>query len=143
MNGVDIIAAERRRQVEAEGWTLEHDDEHGSGELALAGGCYAIMAGMSDGMRDDMRKDRGVPPSPPWPWDREWWKPGADNGIESRIRELAKAGALCAAEIDRLKRVAAASGPDFGDGCDHEGFPGGCERMGHTAETCPRKEGAQ
>lgn len=30
-------------------------------------------------------------------------------------------------------------GPDFEDGCDHEGFPGGCERFGHTVETCPDK----
>lgn len=30
-------------------------------------------------------------------------------------------------------------GPDFSDGHDHEGFPGGCERFGHTAETCPEK----
>jgi hypothetical protein len=27
-------------------------------------------------------------------------------------------------------------GPDFEDGCDHEGFVGGCERFGHTVETC-------
>jgi hypothetical protein len=36
-----------------------------------------------------------------WPWDESWWKPG------DRIRELAKAGALIAAEIDRLNRIAA------------------------------------
>src|SRR5687768_11773176 len=33
----------------------------------------------------------------------------------------------------------AQSGPDFEDGCDHEGFTGGCERMGHSKETCPHK----
>lgn len=31
------------------------------------------------------------------------------------------------------------AGPDFGDGCDHEGFPGGCERFGHSPATCPTK----
>lgn len=30
-------------------------------------------------------------------------------------------------------------GPEFGDGCDHEGFKGGCERFGHTPGTCPDK----
>lgn len=30
-------------------------------------------------------------------------------------------------------------GPEFSDGCDHEGFPGGCERFGHTVETCSDK----
>jgi len=29
MNGIERIAAERERQVEAEGWTPEHDDEAG------------------------------------------------------------------------------------------------------------------
>lgn len=33
-----------------------------------------------------------------WPWSDEKWNPEPDN----RIRELAKAGALIAAEIDRL-----------------------------------------
>jgi hypothetical protein len=28
-------------------------------------------------------------------------------------------------------------GPDASDGCDKEGFPGGCERAGHTPENCP------
>jgi len=30
------VLAERRRQIEAEGWTPEHDDEHDAGALALA-----------------------------------------------------------------------------------------------------------
>lgn len=33
--------------------------------------------------------------------------------------------------------LAANDGPDVSDGHDHEGFPGGCERFGHTADTCP------
>lgn len=36
-----------------------------------------------------------------WPWDKSWWKPTPDD----RIRELIKAGALIAAEIDRLQRL--------------------------------------
>jgi hypothetical protein len=35
-----------------------------------------------------------------WPWDRAWWKPSPNN----RIRDMEKAGALIAAEIDRLQR---------------------------------------
>lgn len=96
MNGVEMIAAERQRQVEQEGWTASHDDTHGGGELAQAAACYAWP-----------------PPRPPsvktaYPenWD---WKPVAHdlgNGYkpEDRIRELVKAGALIAAEIDRLGR---------------------------------------
>lgn len=34
-----------------------------------------------------------------WPWDASWWKPSPDP-----IANLVKAGALIAAEIDRLQR---------------------------------------
>jgi len=34
-----------------------------------------------------------------WPWGKEWWKPS------DRRRDLVKAGALIAAEIDRLDRA--------------------------------------
>jgi hypothetical protein len=88
--GAALIAAERRRQVDEEGWTPEHDDEHINGELTSAARCYSIVY---------------TPKSPPpfggyawWPWEQRWWKPG------NRIENLVKAGALIAAEIDRLKR---------------------------------------
>lgn len=35
------VLAERRRQIETEGWTPEHDDRHNAGEMALAASCYA------------------------------------------------------------------------------------------------------
>ena len=38
------VLAERARQIAAEGWTPEHDDEHDGGELARAGAAYALMA---------------------------------------------------------------------------------------------------
>lgn len=39
-----MIAAERRRQVDAEGWTPEHDDEHEICELAMAAVAYSVAA---------------------------------------------------------------------------------------------------
>lgn len=85
--GIELIAAERERQITAEGWTPEHDDAHKEGELAQAALCYIESAlGIVD--EDD------VPLS--WPWDKSWWKPSD--------RDLEKAGALIAAEIDRLSR---------------------------------------
>jgi len=43
-----------------------------------------------------------------FPWDKSWWKPLDTNPnqmtVEDRIRHLEKAGALLAAEIDRLLR---------------------------------------
>ncbi len=38
------VLAERRRQVQVEGWTPAHDDEHGNGEMAVAASCYALHA---------------------------------------------------------------------------------------------------
>lgn len=90
MTGAEMIAAERRRQIEGEGWTAEHDDEHGDGELARAAVCYAL-AGV--GAASDV-----VPEA--WPWDDFWWNPSPDG-----IVSLTKAGALIAAEIDRLQRA--------------------------------------
>jgi hypothetical protein len=99
--GVDLIAIERRRQMTAEGWTSEHDDQHDDGSLANAAAVYA--------MRPDCRML--APPSynPGLPWSIKyalwpmWWnfKPTPRD----RIRELVKAGALVAAEIDRLQRL--------------------------------------
>ena len=36
---IDEIREERVRQIEKEGWTLEHDDSHTEGEMALAAAC--------------------------------------------------------------------------------------------------------
>lgn len=77
------VAAERRRQIEAEGWTPEHDDQHDSGEMASAAVCYVI--GRGNGWW--------------WPWHDAWWKP------KDRRRNLVKAGALILAEIERLDRA--------------------------------------
>lgn len=101
MSGIEDIAAERQRQIEAEGWTAEHDDKHDSGELAEAAACYARgSTGINYierlGMRGHVQSRRVV-----WPWDLSWWKP------TDRRRDLVKAGALIVAEIDRLDRAAA------------------------------------
>jgi len=102
MNGIELIAAERNRQIEVEGWTAEHDDEHGGGELAMAAASYCV----AEDMRKEYRDIDSGPPASMWPWDEEWWKPTPDD----RIRELVKAGALIVAEIDRLQRTEATIG---------------------------------
>lgn len=100
---IELITEERQRQIDAEGWTAEHDDEHDTGELAMAASVYARMAGSLDGDRNRLRSGASFVPMF-WPWVTEWFKPGPDNSTNSRIRELVKAGALIAAEIDRLQR---------------------------------------
>jgi hypothetical protein len=102
MNGVERIAAERKRQIEVEGWTPEHDDQHKEGQLALASIGYAYFAAQTKG---DRNYDRRYATPEEWPWSLNWWKPSEGNTVPDRIRELEKAGALIAAEIDRLIRL--------------------------------------
>lgn len=91
------MLAERRRQVEAEGWTPEHDDQYQHGAIALAAACYAANAG-------------GIAWADPlpsfWPWMHNWWKPTTPR------RDLVKAGALILAELERLDRAALLNGAD-------------------------------
>lgn len=97
MNGADLIAAERKRQVEQEGWSPQHDDEHDLAELLAAACCYAgITLGMI--VEDNLGSAEPVPSL--WRWHPDWWKPSDDP-----VRNLVKAGALIAAEIDRLQRA--------------------------------------
>lgn len=93
MTAIDDIAAERKRQIEAEGWTAAHDDNHRDGALAEAAACYII------GSQYNLRPGR-------WPWHKDWWKP------TTRRRDLIKAGALIVAEIERLDRAASTSTPN-------------------------------
>jgi len=92
--GAQLIAEERERQISQEGWTLAHDDGHDMAQLSGAAACYAI-AGNEAAMGNTIH----APMPGLWPWSESWWKPSADP-----IRNLTKAGALIAAEIDRLQR---------------------------------------
>lgn len=90
------VAAERRRQIDVEGWSADHDDKYVTGELAVAAACYALEAALPD---DD--RYAGGPPPPIWPWSPAWWKPSF------RVRGLVKACAMLLAEIERLERKTA------------------------------------
>lgn len=92
--GIELIAQERKRQIEVEGWTPEHDSEHGNQEIASAAACYATPK-----ERRSSYKGSDVPTE--WPWEFKFWKPTPKD----RKRELVKAGALIAAEIDRLQNL--------------------------------------
>ncbi len=95
---LDLIVEERQRQKEIEGWTPEHDNEHTDGSLATVAACYAV----AETLREDFDTNDIMPDFWPESWDESWWKPSPDN----RIKELAKAGALILAEIERLQRMA-------------------------------------
>jgi hypothetical protein len=85
VNGAQEIANERQRQIDAEGYTDDHDLEHDTNDLIEAAEAY-LLASQGD-------LDTAVVV---WPWDRESFKPTAER------RDLIKAGALVAAAIDRL-----------------------------------------
>lgn len=100
--GLEIIAQERKRQIEVKGYTPEHDDEHDLGELSLAAALYALPYDARQG--DEPLIDQA---------DFINLHITLETGCEfyvdpepDPIRRLAKAGALIAAEIDRRQRLA-------------------------------------
>ncbi|MBP8267548.1 MAG: hypothetical protein KAX47_13430 [Zoogloea sp.] len=93
LDEVRDVVQERRRQINAEGWTPDHDDEHTGGELARAAAVYAAGGGL-------FKISSLQTPMQVWPYQWEF-KPA------DRRRELVKAGALILAEIERIDRAAA------------------------------------
>ena len=104
MSGIERISAERQRQIDEEGWSAKHDAEYKNGELTLAAICYAsplpvrVKAKVSTGrgLHFPEFRNRWIDP---WPWDSVWDK----REQHDQIRKLEIAGALIAAEIDRLE----------------------------------------
>jgi hypothetical protein len=103
MNGTELIAAERQRQIEVEGFTLVRDrianqDSRGD-SLALAAVSYIARASVCEDWAIVLQNDE-CDISDPWP---EGWS-DSFSPIEkdhSGLRSLIIAGALLAAEIDR------------------------------------------
>lgn len=85
------IAAERHRQVQVEGYSPEHDDEHSIVELWDAACAYTYC---------DPRA---------WPWE-----PGGFKLGPTRVRELEKAGALFLALAEFAQRRADAAAESIG-----------------------------
>src|SRR6478735_8401238 len=95
--GIELISAERTRQISQEGWSPEHDDGHKRMEISQAAGAYTKAARLL--VLDESSVNEIVNTRPiDWPWGLQSWKPSQDP-----IRNLVKAGALIAAEIDRLQ----------------------------------------
>jgi hypothetical protein len=89
--GIELIQEERERQMKEKGWTLEFDQQWINNELPNAAICYLVEPDLRDASAFQF----------PETWDIKWWKPSP----EDRIRELVKAGAMVAAEIDRLQNL--------------------------------------
>lgn len=120
--GIKRIAAERQRQIEKEDYTPEHDDGHEGGQLVLAAIAYAAPVLIY--RKRDYANSFQL--SDPFPWSQGGrGVPNFDKRLEygtckrnpgnvlpdpnsytddERLDLLVKAGALIAAEIDRLLR---------------------------------------
>ena len=89
LSGANQILDERGRQRDVEKFSAEHDDKWSQGELISAAVAYCYSC---------LTPRISVPPTY-WPWPLKWFKP------KDPIRNLVRAGALIAAEIDRLQRI--------------------------------------
>lgn len=110
--GAELIAAERERQMSQEGWDAQHDEQHTEDELALAAVCYATPVPIF--IKEEHAKGIGF--VDPWPWFDTIEVTRYGDGLttqvpawdkrkkHSKLRKLVIAGALIAAEIDRLQR---------------------------------------
>ncbi len=95
MNGVEMIAAERQEQIEKHGYTAAEDDTRHNGGLAMGGAAYALCVAHQRGMNIG-----GVDPvSDLWIFPYDTFKAGDDP-----LKNLAKAGAMIAAEMDKIIR---------------------------------------
>lgn len=108
--GVKMIAQERQRQIDVEKWDLSHDADYSQGELIGAAGCYIANAlskhleGYRQTNQSPLAKfqvyynDKKTGWGDGWPWNKKWDK----RKKHDKLRSLVIAGALIAAEIDRL-----------------------------------------
>jgi hypothetical protein len=91
-HGVELIRAKRIRQIEKHGWTPAHDREHNKGELVEASAWYLQYVRTGYMIFGKVTVDGAE-----WPWDESIPKEC------DRKEALVNAGALIAAELDRME----------------------------------------
>ena len=82
MTGIELIAKERQRQIEQEGYTEAHDMEHSANDLVCAAISY-LSCNFPEGV-----------PAKWWPWRKQDYKP------KDYVSNIKRAAALCAAALD-------------------------------------------
>lgn len=87
--GIELIAEERQRQIDVEGYDAMHDRHHTPQVLCRAAMGYAL--------HEDSSKLVADAAGNLWPWNKKFYKP------KDHLRNLVRAGALIAAAIDRLQ----------------------------------------
>lgn len=102
MLGLLLIAHERQRQIHKEGFDIAHDDEHTDESLAEAAAWYASpYVDLCRIKRVGGVEGDAIVSAWPESWEEKWDK----KDLHDRIKQLQIAGALIAAEIDRLYRA--------------------------------------
>lgn len=96
--GANIIAKERLRQIEKFDWSPAHDDQYVNGELLIYSQYWMSMPELVEARQHtkEVLQSLGLAG-----WEDEWFKYDERTPVE----RLARAGALIAAEIDRVNRL--------------------------------------
>jgi hypothetical protein len=96
--GVMAIANARIKQIDDHGFNPQQDDGYERDELLRAAACYLLLqvpdTNGGEYVTPEVMTGLGL-----WPWHPEWFKP------KDRLENLERAGALIAAELDRLHRA--------------------------------------
>lgn len=108
---LSLVTDERLRQLNEKGWTYEHDDQHGSEELAAAAAFYLVPSWMNPDVAQATGSGRlEVIPLQPLigegAWDditRDHDDPESD--LDLRIDNVVRGVALGLAELERLMRM--------------------------------------
>lgn len=88
MSIIEEIAKERQRQIEKEGYTPKHDDNHLNKRCLTDAAIAYLCSSKEDTVGGPFH----------WPWEEESFKPTSPR------RDLVKAAALIVAEIENLDR---------------------------------------
>ena len=103
--GIDLIAKERERQQDVEGYDVFDDlNSYNNGEIIGASACYTVNALNKLYFQNHPSSKENLAELKLWDGEDAWpWLPDQDkrkkHGV---IRSLVIAGALIAAELDRL-----------------------------------------
>jgi hypothetical protein len=98
--GIELIADERKEQIEKHGRSVECDVKFNS-HYQLTIGAELLIQILNDSINEDM-DEYDECPEPPFMWDRKLWDKMCRKPYKER---LIIAGALIAAEIDRLQNL--------------------------------------
>jgi hypothetical protein len=101
VTGIELIAQERQRQINEEGYALEHDRQFIHGELVMLAIYYAMPSRMTVNHCPYGSEAITMTIYPELFFEEtDWDKKYAKRKTKDRLHQLVAAGALIAAEID-------------------------------------------